>query len=232
MPALSIVVPVLDDGPSLARLVGDLERSADSIPLDVEIVVVDAGSRNDPAAFLPEPVRLLRAAGPNRGAQLQLGVDAAAADWLWLLHADSAGVAGPLRYLAGLSQPCWGRFDAALQSCSAWRRYPLRVVGALMSWRSRLTGICTGDQGIFLHRALLDAAGGMPVQPLMEDVELSRRLKRICRPQCPRIALTTSARRWESRGVLRTVLSMWAFRLRYWLGADPARLAARYYGRG
>jgi len=232
MPALSIVVPVLDDGPSLARLVGELQLAADSIPVDMEIIVVDGGSRDDPALYLPEWVRLLRAAAPNRGAQLELGVEAAAADWLWLLHADCSEIAAPLRYLAGLSRPCWGRFDVALAARSSRRRNVLRIVAAFMNWRSRLTGICTGDQGIFAHRSVLDSAGGIPAQPLMEDVEVTHRLKRICRPDCPRISLTASARRWESRGIVSTVLSMWAFRLRYWLGADPTQLAARYYGRG
>jgi rSAM/selenodomain-associated transferase 2 len=231
MAALSIVVPVLDDGPNLVRLVGELQRSAEETPLDLEIIVVDAGSREDPGLFLPESVRLLRAVAPNRGAQLELGVEAAVADWLWLLHADCSGVAAPLRYLAGLSRPCWGRFDVALSCRSTWRRAALRIIAAFMNWRSRLTGICTGDQGIFVHRSVLEIAGGIPAQPLMEDVEVTQRLKRICRPDCPRIKLTTSARRWESHGILSTVVSMWAFRLRYWLGADPEQLAARYYGR-
>jgi hypothetical protein len=99
-----------------------------------------------------------------------------------------------------------------------------------MNLRSCLTAICTGDQGMFVHRDLLAAVGGMPGQPLMEDIELSRRLKRVRRPRCRREVIGTSARRWLRRGVLRTILSMWRFRLRYWLGADPAQLAREYYG--
>ena len=110
-----------------------------------------------------------------------------------------------------------------------YKRQSLVVVAALMNWRSRLTGIATGDQGIFAHRSLLDAVGGVPLQALMEDVELSKRLKSCSRPLCPRATLTTSGRRWRTRGVLRTIVGMWWFRLRYWLGVDPERLAGEYY---
>jgi len=228
VPAVSIVVPVVNDTASLERLIGELGRHTSA---DLEVIVVDGGGDGDLAMRLPRSVRLLRAPCASRGAQLKLGITGASHDWLWLLHADSAGLDGPLSYLAELTEPAWGRFDVRLSAGSPRRERALRVVAAGMNWRSRLTGICTGDQGIFVHRALLERAGGMPPQKLMEDIELSRRLKRVRRPLAPRVALTTSGRRWEANGILATVLSMWSFRLRYWLGADPDRLAASYYGR-
>lgn len=104
----------------------------------------------------------------------------------------------------------------------------MRVVALLMNWRSRLTGIATGDQAMFMTRAAFEAAGGFPAIPLMEDVALSRRLKRISRPLCLRPPVITSARRWRKHGVLRTILLMWRLRLAYFLGAAPERLARRY----
>jgi GT2 family glycosyltransferase len=107
----------------------------------------------------------------------------------------------------------------------------LRAVAALMNARSRLTGIATGDQGMFVTRALFDAVGHFPEIALMEDVELSRRLKHYGRPLCLRHHVSVSARRWETHGVLRTILLMWKLRLAYWLGADPDRLALQYAAR-
>jgi hypothetical protein len=104
----------------------------------------------------------------------------------------------------------------------------LRVIGGMMNWRSRMTGIATGDQGIFVTCELFTASGGFPNLPLMEDVALSAMLKAQGRPVCLRQRIMVSARRWERYGVLRTILLMWRLRLAYYLGADPARLALRY----
>src|SRR5262249_39690224 len=105
----------------------------------------------------------------------------------------------------------------------------LPTIAFMMNARSRLTGIATGDQGIFVERSLFDRIGGYPDQPLMEDIELARMLKRVAgMPACIRSRVTTSGRRWERRGVWRTIVSMWRWRLAYWCGADPARLASRY----
>jgi hypothetical protein len=97
-----------------------------------------------------------------------------------------------------------------------------------MNWRSRVSGIATGDQGIFIHRVLFNKVGGYPLQPLMEDVEISKRLKRYATPCCLPQKLITSSRRWESAGVLTTILFMWGLRLAYWLGVSPQRLASLY----
>ncbi len=227
-PWLSVEVPVLNDAPALGRLLAELVPLTAAEP-PLEVVVVDGGSREPPVAKQVAGIRVVLSEEPGRGRQLRVGTEAADGEWLWLLHADSSGLGAALAYLSALRQPAWGRFDVALAGSSLPMAWGLKTVAWLMSWRSRLTGICTGDQGIFVHRDLLEQAGGVPAQPLMEDIELSRRLKRISQPLCPRLRIITSSRRWAARGLIRTVLSMWYFRLRYWLGADPKQLAREYY---
>ncbi len=223
-PELTVVIPVLDDARPLDRLLAELRAAAGAA---LDIVVVDGGSRDDSGAIARRWGARLIESAPGRGSQLQQGVVAGRGDWLWLLHADTSDVAAALAFLQDNlgTAPGWGRFDVAFDQPSAL----LGVVSAMMNWRSRWSGICTGDQGIFAHRRLLESVGGVPRQPLMEDIELSRRLKPLCRPQARTEVLTTSARRWRQRGVVRTIASMWWFRLRYWLGTDPAQLARRYY---
>jgi hypothetical protein len=119
----------------------------------------------------------------------------------------------------------WGRFDVAIRG----KPRVLRVVAAMMNLRSRLTGIATGDQAMFVRRATFEAAGGFPAIPLMEDVALSSLLKRTAgRPACLRTRVTTSGRRWETHGTWRTIFTMWRLRLAYALGADPATLSRHY----
>ena len=220
---VTAVILVLDDAPSLASL---LEALSGWERLD--IVVVDGGSRDDPGAVCRRFGVPCFGTTRSRGGQLRHGVAGTGGDWLWFLHAD-AEVTGDLA--TGLAEATrtasWGCFDVRLSGASPL----LRVVGFLMNWRSRLTGICTGDQGIFVSRTLLDAVGGVPDQPLMEDIELSKRLRRHARPYRVRARLGSSARRWERAGILRTVGLMWWLRLRYFLGGEPAQLYRRYYGK-
>ena len=185
--------------------------------------VVDGGT--DPEAVCRRfAVRLT--AAPSRGGQLRRGCGTSG-DWLWFLHGDAEVTEDLAAALAKATRAAsWGCFDACLSGASPL----LRVVGFLMNWRSRLTGICTGDQGIFVSRALLDVVGGVPDQPLLEDIELSKRLRRHARPYRVPARLGSSARRWERAGILRTVVFMWWVRLRYFLGGEPAQLYRRYYG--
>lgn len=218
---LAVVVPVYGDWQPLLRLLEDLG------PLTALSVVVSVDPPPEP---LPEGVRHLAAAIPGRGEQLAQGIDAVAAEWYWMVHADSrirAECVAQLEAVVQRERPAWGRFDVRLEP----GRPSLKLVAFFMNLRSRLTGICTGDQGIFVHYSLLTAAGGMPRQPLMEDIELSSRLRRLTRPVILPGPLRTSARRWNRDGVLRTILRMWGFRLRYWMGACPSRLARAYYHR-
>lgn len=219
-PELSVVIPVHNDERALMRILEQLDGR------EFEIIVVDGQSTDASLAVARQYGAITLRCAPGRGRQLNLGFAQATGAWIWLLHADSEVCDAMLDFLETLPcQPGWGRFDVRLEGSSPL----LRAVGFLMNLRSRVTGICTGDQGIYVHRELIDEIGGIPQQPLMEDIELSKRLKRHSPPDCPRLKLITSARRWESRGVLPTVLTMWGYRLAYWFGADPERLARRYY---
>ena len=229
-PHLSVVIPVLNDAPALASVTSELLSWAENTGRSLEVIVVDGGSVDEPARVLPESVRLITLTRPGRGAQLACGANAARGNWIWLLHADSHDLEAPLAYLFDLTTPGWGRFDVRLADVAPAVASKLRVVASFMNWRSRLTGIATGDQGIFLHRDLLSEIGGLPEQPLMEDIELSRRLKQIGRPFTPQTVLGASGRRWQKSGVVRTVLRMWLFRLRYFFGASPEDLVRDYYG--
>lgn len=220
-PPASVVVPVLNDAPALAGLIADLRRDP-----SLEIIVVDGGS-SDGSVEVASGAHTVCVGAQGRGRQLRRGVCEAKHDWLWLLHADSRISAAALAAFSRLrTTPGWGWFDVRLDG-EGW---PLRVVEAAMNRRAALTAIATGDQGIFVHRDLLRAVGGVPPQALMEDVELSKRLRRLAKPWRVREPLATSSRRWQRDGTLRTVLNMWQLRFRYFCGEAPERLARRYYG--
>lgn len=218
MQQLTIVIPVYNDAAALAQLLPALPDAA-------EVIVVDGGSSDLAERQWPAGVRWLHVPEPSRGAQLLAGCEAATGSWLWLLHADSSFESALIDQLRAVEEPCWGRFDVALRSDQRL----LALVAALMNLRSRWTSVCTGDQGIFVHRDLLNSVHGVPSQPLMEDIELSRRLRRLATARCLPGKLRTSARRWEQHGVLRTIVTMWWLRLRYRFGSTPEQLAASYY---
>jgi rSAM/selenodomain-associated transferase 2 len=224
---LSVIVPVLDDAEELDRLLPHLRVEC----ADAEIIVVDGGSRDRTAqvARAWPRVRYL-ASNPGRARQMNAGARVAQGDVLLFLHADTRLPPGGTAAIArALEDPAvaGGRFDV----CFASPRRTFRVIAAFMNWRSRLTGIATGDQAIFVRRGVFEALGGYPDIPLMEDVELSARLKRCGRIRCLRERVTTSPRKWEREGILRTIVLMWALRFLYALRVDPARLHRLYYGR-
>jgi rSAM/selenodomain-associated transferase 2 len=157
---------------------------------------------------------------------MNAGAQATEGDVLLFLHADTVL---PDDALAAVGKAIavgadWGRFDVRIVGSARM----LRVVAALMNLRSRLSGIATGDQAIFVRRDVFLAVGGFPDQPLMEDIEISKRLLRRSRPACLRSRVQTSGRRWESRGVWRTIFLMWRLRFAYWRGT-PAEVLARAY---
>ena len=159
---------------------------------------------------------------------MNAGAAAARGDVLVFLHADSLLPADADVAIAGaLGTSCWGRFDVRLWG----REWAFRMIETFMNLRSRLTGIATGDQAIFVERETFRSVGGFPDIALMEDIAISRRLRAIARPACLRQRVVTSTRRWRSQGVARTMVLMWRLRLAFALGADPRRLA-RLYERG
>jgi rSAM/selenodomain-associated transferase 2 len=224
LPWLSIVIPCLNEAarlPLLLRDLAPLRRSGH------EVIVVDGGSGDGtPELAMSGADRVLGSAA-GRARQMNAGAAAARGDALWFLHADTRiPEEVPDAVLAALAAGHdWGRCRVSLSGGGLL----LSLTGSLMNLRSCLTGIATGDQGIFVTRSAFDAVGGYADIPLMEDIALSRSLKRVAgRPACVRAQLVTSSRRWEQRGVWRTVFLMWSLRLGYWLGVDPARLARRY----
>jgi rSAM/selenodomain-associated transferase 2 len=227
MKRLSIIIPTLNEAEGI---VAALVSLAELRSRGHEVIVVDGGSSDGTAGLAQGLADCVLAADPGRSGQMNAGAHAAKGDVLLFLHvdtrlpdaADSLVLQG---LLAGTS--VWGRFDVQI----ATSRPMLRMVEAMMNLRSRLTQICTGDQGIFVRREAFEAIGGYPSQALMEDIAISARLRRISTPLCLRQRCLTSARRWESRGVLRTIILMWWLRLQYALGVAPARLA-RAYGAG
>lgn len=224
-----VVIPLRNDATALKQAVADLNEHAAHWP----VLVVDGDSTDGGAALAEEMMddgtgELLRSA-PGRGRQLRLGAECAIErghDWLWFLHADSRVSGRLVRALEAIAdRPAWGRCDVAFDA-DDWR---MGIVARAMNVRSAATHICTGDQGIFVHRRLLEAVGGVPDQPLMEDIELARRLRRVGVPIRVRTPLVTSARRWQRDGLFATVLQMWSLRARYWLGESAEVLARHYY---
>lgn len=222
-PSLSFVIPVLNEAERIGQLLATL---AADFP-GAQRIVVDGGSADDTVtAAMPGATQLLLGEA-GRAAQMNLGARAASGDYLLFLHADSrpqfaAEAMG--RVLA--VQPEWGFFPLRLDG----HRAVFRLLERAISLRSRYSGIGTGDQMLFLRRDLFLACGGFAPIPLMEDVELCKRLRRRSPPLVPDLAVQTSSRRWEQRGVLRTVLQMWGLRLAYALGVTPDRLRRIYYG--
>ena len=222
--ALSIVMPVLNEA---AHIGATLSALAPMIARGAELIVVDGGSEDDTVLIAREHGARVTVAPRSRATQMNAGAALAHGEALLFLHADSALPAdADQRVLEALASRSWGRFDVTLEG----RHWMLPVVATLMNLRSRLTGIATGDQAMFMRRAAFDRAGGFPAQPLMEDIALSTRLRRQGSPACVRAHVATSGRRWETQGVWRTVLLMWRLRLAYWLGTSPAELHRRYYG--
>jgi rSAM/selenodomain-associated transferase 2 len=223
-PLLTIIVPALNEGGVIGGLMASL---APFRVRGVEVVVVDGGSTDGTAEAAGPGADRVIVAPCGRARQMNAGAAAAHAPVLLFLHADTRLPANADQLVlnglgaAGLE---WGRFDVRIEGASRW----LRLVAAFMNLRSRVTGIATGDQAMFVTRPALDAVGGFPDQDLMEDVELSSRLKQRGPPLCLRPPVVTSGRRWSARGVARTIILMWWIRLLYFLGVAPDRLARLY----
>jgi rSAM/selenodomain-associated transferase 2 len=223
MTKLSIIMPVLDESADIETALAAL---APFRQRGVEVVVVDGGSRDATPEFARPFADRVIAAPRGRSLQMNAGAAIAQGDVFLFLHADTRLPEDADRLLLdGLASSgrSWGRFGVRFDDGGL-----LCVVAAMMNLRSRLTGIATGDQALFVTRAAFDKAGGFPPIALMEDVALSARLKRASKPLALRARVTTSARRWKAQGTLRTILLMWQLRLAYFFGSDPNGLAKTY----
>lgn len=221
---LSIVVPCLNES---ERIAGALDALAPLRARGTEVIVVDGGSSDGTVALARERADLVISAPRGRAVQMNAGARRARGDALLFLHADSRlPERADVLVIDALVRTgkAWGRFDVAIRG-----RHPLLpVIAAAMNVRSRLTRIATGDQAIFVTRALFERVGGYAAIGIMEDVAFSVALRRHGGPACISQRVSTSGRRWEKHGVVKTMLLMWRLRLAYSLGADPDELALRY----
>jgi rSAM/selenodomain-associated transferase 2 len=228
--SISVIVPILNERKSLTPLT----RHLASINAE-QIILVDGGSTDGSVQWLQahwqneSQGRIVIESGIGRARQMNTGARHANSDILVFLHADTRlpKNAKTEISLARNENYFWGRFDVCFEPASRINR-AMKVIALFMNIRSRLSSIATGDQAMFVDRALFLKLGGFPLIPLMEDIALSKTLKRQGVPYCSSLQVRTSARRWQHGGVIRTVITMWAFRLAYYLGVDPQRLARHY----
>ena len=220
---LSIVMPALNEA---AGITATLSALASLRQQGHQVIVVDGGSRDTTATLAAAHADRVLSSEPGRAAQMNTGAAAANGEVLLFLHADTRlpDDAAAAVHRAVQRGARWGRFDVTIEGRSAW----LPVVSFMMNWRSRLTGIATGDQALFMQTALFRELGGFAALPLMEDIELTRRLRAISRPACLRERVRTSGRRWDTRGAWPTIWLMWTLRWRYWRGTPAAELARAY----
>jgi rSAM/selenodomain-associated transferase 2 len=219
---ISVIIPALNE----AGQIGAAIASARAGGVE-EIIVVDGGSHDDTAALAAEAADCVLRGARGRAVQMNAGAKVAAGEWLLFLHADTRLPSGFDTAIAAATRDpavVAGRFDVRLVPSSP----VLVLVAALMNARSRLTRIATGDQAIFVRRTVFEAIGGFPPVPLMEDVALSRVLKRHGQIACLRERVETSSRRWRRHGAIRTIVLMWTLRLLYACGVPPERLRRRY----
>ena len=217
---ISVIIPVFNDRNHLVRLLQTLEHYP-----NLELLIVDGGSSDKPHEVTGSAT-LLQATTRGRGTQVALGIRRVTREWVWVLHADSFVSAENIEsLLSAMKEGRWGRFDVTLHGS----RWEYRMIEYLMNIRSRLTCICTGDQGMFFHKDILSEVGGFPEQPIMEDVEVSKRMRKLERPVCCTSRIGTSIRRWEAGGVFKTVFRMWSYRIKYFFGASPDSLYSEYY---
>jgi rSAM/selenodomain-associated transferase 2 len=221
--ALSVIVPVLNEELTLAAT---LRRARQ--PGVHEIIVVDGGSTDATVSVAAKLADVVLTAPRGRASQMNTGAARASGDILVFLHADTLvpdAFARAIEGACGTPGTIGGRFDVRLEPSSPL----LWLTGTLINLRSRLSRICSGDQTIFVRRDVFERLGGYAAIPLMEDIDLSRRMKRAGRIACLRQAVTTSSRRWRGNGVLRTILLMWTLRLLFFCGVSPQTLK-RVYG--
>ena len=229
--SISIVIPVRNEAGYIAA---QLQRLQAYRSRGHELIVIDGGSLDDTVQLTTGLVDSCESGESGRSRQMNQGAASARGDVLLFLHADTElpeGADGLIIEALAEQGSRWGWFDVRLSNSGL----PYRMVGGMMNLRSRLTSVCTGDQALFVERALFEELGGFPALELMEDIALSKVLRRACkagaRPARPNGVAVTSSRRWEQNGLLATILLMWKLRLLYFFGIKPSNLVRMYYPR-
>lgn len=220
---ISIIIPVLNEEKTLSSLLDRLQSFADS---KHEVIVVDGGSFDNSLFIAQASATTVIVSKPGRAVQMNSGAEVATGDVFLFLHVDTVlpESASSAILSSCIHDNCWGRFDVRLSS----DKFVYRLIESLINLRSRLTSIATGDQALFIKRDLFNQLNGFPEIALMEDVAFSKRLKKHAAPVCLRDRVITSSRRWETKGVVATVLLMWKLRLYYFFGVSPDRLKKMY----
>jgi len=220
---ISIIIPVLDEAQGIISVLQALQSFRQQ---HAEIIVVDGGSSDGTPRLAAPLADQVTVSSKGRGCQMNAGAALAQGQVLLFLHADTQLPRSALTLIdeAIRRGANWGRFDVKIDG----NAQGLRLVASMMNWRSRLTGIATGDQAIFVTQQAFAQVGGFADIPLMEDIDFSSRLRALSHPACLAEKVITSGRRWEKHGVMRTILLMWRLRLRFFFGANPNELAREY----
>ena len=222
--SLSIIIPVLNEIESIEKSSLSLIKKRDKA--DIELIFVDGGSDDGTAEYLHDfalkfnKVLCLNACSKGRALQMNLGAQNADYPCLLFVHADTLLPDDFFEQImkAMATGYLWGRFDVSLSN-PAWY---FKMIGFMINLRSRLTKISTGDQGLFIKKTEFLEIEGFSNMPLMEDVDITKRLRKRSLPFLSSLKVVTSSRRWEKHGVIRTVLLMWVLRGLFFLGISPA----------
>jgi rSAM/selenodomain-associated transferase 2 len=229
---ISVIIPTLNEERTIAATLAHTAL----LGFD-ELIVVDGGSLDQTSVLVESyrqrtqppaqsPIRLVTAS-PGRARQMNEGAKASHGEVLLFLHADTQlprDATTVINTALADHQMVGGRFDVRFDRPSMWGT----IISRMMNWRSRLSGIATGDQALFVRRSIFEQMGGFADMPLMEDIEFSGRLKHVGTTAALTATVTTSFRRWEQQGPLRTILLMWTLRFLYWIGISPSHLAQWY----
>lgn len=223
----SIIIPVLNEAEGIATFLAHLQKFRQA---GHEIIVVDGGSVDDTRERVRQSVDQLLETSTGRAQQMNAGAEVAKGEVLVFLHADTFlpdTATQDIEQALTTTSKVWGRFAVRLSG----QQILFRFVEWMMNRRSCITGIATGDQAMFIKREVFVLLAGFDDMPLMEDVAMSKKLKIYSRPVCLRTRVYTSSRRWEQRGIVRTIFLMWSLRLRFWMGTSPDVLVRRYYNK-